>query len=439
MKTLLAIAIAIAAATTTAFAQGAPTTVSFAARLADNGTPIAGDHSFVFTLYDAATGGNVIWSETRSTITIPADGVLYTDLGTMTPLDSTVFGGAARFLEITLDGQVSDARVLIESVPYSLRSARSAAADNADAFGGHAPSFFQRAATNTCTGAQVMQSIDPATGAEACITPAGTTYTNGTGILLAGTTFSVDENREQRRVTGSCAATGAIIDIDQTGAAPTCLGATNGVVLSGTSFVADTTFVQKRVGACGGGAMLNSVDANGTSTCIAASTGLNVAANIMTVDETREQRRVSGTCTGAIIGVNADGTVACAPASNFGNNNTSGTTNANGYGDLGAAAGVGPAATVTVPASGNVLVTVTSSITQGSAGNLSCMGFTIGGNAASDTQALCSDGGTQQASASFVVTGLTAGNAVTFTAKYHSSGGRTATFQNRTILAQPLP
>ena len=73
------------------------------------------------------------------------------------------------------------------------------------------------------------------------------------------------------------------------------------------------------------------------------------------------------------------------------------------------------------------------------------MGFAISGattRAASDTQAFSVRGRqpgslAAQGSATFYVTGLTAGS-TTFTAKYDVTGG-TGTFVNRTIIVVPLP
>jgi hypothetical protein len=117
---------------------------------------------------------------------------------------------------------------------------------------------------------------------------------------------------------------------------------------------------------------------------------------------------------------------------------TAETTTSTTYTDL---ATPGPAVTVTVPASGKVLVSVTSGMKNSNASNPTFMSFAVSGattQAATDTRALSLLGNNfQQASASFVLTGLTPGS-TTFTAKYRTDGG-TATFQNRSIWAIPLP
>ena len=120
---------------------------------------------------------------------------------------------------------------------------------------------------------------------------------------------------------------------------------------------------------------------------------------------------------------------------------TSQTTTSTTYTDL---ATTGPAVTVTIPASGNALVILTASQSDGTNNQGAYMAFAVSGattRAASDTTARIVKNGTGssavQGSATFFVTGLTAGSN-TFTAKYRVTGG-TGTFLNRTIIVIPLP
>jgi hypothetical protein len=110
----------------------------------------------------------------------------------------------------------------------------------------------------------------------------------------------------------------------------------------------------------------------------------------------------------------------------------------------GALATAGPSVTVTLPTgSTRALVSVTSGI-QGSTGSVSCyMSFLVNGAgtlAAMDARALILvSNNLQQSSASFVVTGLSAGSN-TFTAQYRgSSASADCTYSNRSIWAIPLP
>jgi hypothetical protein len=118
---------------------------------------------------------------------------------------------------------------------------------------------------------------------------------------------------------------------------------------------------------------------------------------------------------------------------------TSQATTSTAYVDL---ATVGPAVTVTIPASGRVLVSVSAGTANTTGGGSDFMGFAISGTdtrAASDGNALILGGNNlQAATASFIVTGLTANGSDIFTAKYRVSGG-TGAWSNRSIWAIPIP
>jgi 2',3'-cyclic-nucleotide 2'-phosphodiesterase (5'-nucleotidase family) len=103
---------------------------------------------------------------------------------------------------------------------------------------------------------------------------------------------------------------------------------------------------------------------------------------------------------------------------------------------------------VTVPASGKVLVILTTEAKTSAINQSAYMGFAVSGAttlAASDTRAyevrINGGSGTPlpqiQASATYRVTGLTPGSN-TFTAKYRVTGG-TGTWANRNIVVIPLP
>jgi len=422
----------------TAFAQGAPATVSFTARLQDNGLPLMGAHDFVFSLYDSPTGGTQKYTQTVTQQPIGEGGMLYLDLG---PFSATThFTGPALYLEITIDGQVTSPRILIESVPYSLRSGK---ASDADGMGGVPATSWQRAVNSTCSGATDSIKTINQDGSVTCYT--GATYTNGTGLLLAGGVFSVDPTVYQQRV--KACATGAMSAIAQDGT-PTCVPIPNYTAGTGISINTNTIAVDYTTVNCASGSLFSS-SASGTPTCYSAGTGLTFGTGAWNVDTTVIQKRVTVSCTvgQTVTAINADGSVTCGPSVSvgFGAAANSGTRSSTSYGTLGGGGGAGPSVTVVIPASGNALVTLTGNLTP-SAGGTAYMAFNAPGSNASDSLALIKsstlvgESGSMQASATYYVTGLTPGASQTFTAVYKSdSNSSTATFSNRQIIVHPLP
>src|ERR1700743_991771 len=68
-------------------------------RLLDSsGAPVSGTVAFVFTLYDAPTAGNVLWTESQM-ITLD-NGYFFSPLGDPMPIPATVFQGAVRYLGV---------------------------------------------------------------------------------------------------------------------------------------------------------------------------------------------------------------------------------------------------------------------------------------------------------------------------------------------------
>jgi hypothetical protein len=99
-----------------------PSAVTFTARLVDDKSnkPVSGTHHIAFELFDAETGGASVWQEGRD-IEIE-DGLVFLDLGSVKPLDKTVFDGRRLFLAVTIDDAVMDPRIALDSVPYSIRA-----------------------------------------------------------------------------------------------------------------------------------------------------------------------------------------------------------------------------------------------------------------------------------------------------------------------------
>ena len=424
----LALAVTLALATA-AHAQGAPDTISFVARLADAGQPITGTHDLDVALFDASTGGSPVWTESRSGITTPADGILYLDLGSVTPLDANVFSGGKKYLEVTIDAQITTPRIVIESAPYSIRSGEARHAADSSALGTHPASFFQARVSNACSSGTAIASID-ATGAGTC--QAVPAYSAGTGRMLANGVFSIDTSAIQQRVTGVCNA-GAIASVASNGSV-TCLTAGTGLQFSTGQFNVDFSTTQHAITACPAGSMLSSTDSAGTATCYAPGAGIqfNNGTKAWDVNQNTIQHRVTGACAvgSAITAIASDGTVTCGGTTVFQATSAAAqTVNSASYGND------GPQVTANI-GTGHALVTLTAAITPTN-GNTTLMGFTYDAIASSDAQALAADTNATQASATYYVA-VTPGNH-TFTAQYRNKAGGPASVSNRSINKQAEP
>ncbi len=97
------------------------TTVNYQGRLADNaGIPLDGTYGMSFSLWDAATDGNVVWGPESHTA-VPVNGGLFSvGLGSNTQggIPTTTWNGD-RYLEITVGGETLSPRELIRSVPIA--------------------------------------------------------------------------------------------------------------------------------------------------------------------------------------------------------------------------------------------------------------------------------------------------------------------------------
>ncbi len=114
-------ACALAAALSSPAAAQVPGSVTFTARIADNGVPATGQHDLGFALFSAATGGAAVWQEGPLQLDV-TDGLVYHELGSSTSLDDLIFAGGKLYLELTVDGTVLSPRVAIVSVPYAIRA-----------------------------------------------------------------------------------------------------------------------------------------------------------------------------------------------------------------------------------------------------------------------------------------------------------------------------
>ena len=99
---------------------GAPLKINFQGRLDESGQPAAGAKTFVFKLFDAAAGGNLVWTSQSQVLTL-TQGVFSAALDSGVPagLSTATFSGA-RYVEITVDGVILAPRQEMVSAPYAL-------------------------------------------------------------------------------------------------------------------------------------------------------------------------------------------------------------------------------------------------------------------------------------------------------------------------------
>ena len=172
-------------------AQTVPSSISFNARLSDTaGAPVTGTHALAFGLFDAASGGAAVWTESVSG-TFSTDGLVFLELGAVTALTPSALDGRKLFLEVTVDGTAMAPRLGVVSVPYAIRASVAASALT---IGSLTESAIQRRVTGTCAAGQAVRSIDAAGGVQCEAIASGdiTAVTTAAGTGLTGGAVSGD-------------------------------------------------------------------------------------------------------------------------------------------------------------------------------------------------------------------------------------------------------
>ena len=100
-------------------AAAVPAPLTHQGRLLDaSGAPITASQIFIYKIYDAATAGTVLWTET---LTVPLDqGYFSVQLGLMSPISDALLAGGDRYLGIQVgtDPEMTP-REQLGSVPYA--------------------------------------------------------------------------------------------------------------------------------------------------------------------------------------------------------------------------------------------------------------------------------------------------------------------------------
>lgn len=119
-RSLTILTTAALAAIATAKADAAvPDFMTQQGRLLDgSGAPIDGELSFVFTIYDAASDGTALWTETTN-VTLE-DGFFSVQLGAASALDPSMFDGSTLYLGVKVgaDAEMTPRQALL-STPYA--------------------------------------------------------------------------------------------------------------------------------------------------------------------------------------------------------------------------------------------------------------------------------------------------------------------------------
>ncbi len=116
----LSLCFALLTALTPARAAEVPRTIAFQGVLKDaSGKPVTTTKSVTFTLYDAATDGNAVWTETKD-ITPGSSGLFATSLGSATSLTTVTFDRAYWVgVKAGADAEMTS-RMPLQCVPYAL-------------------------------------------------------------------------------------------------------------------------------------------------------------------------------------------------------------------------------------------------------------------------------------------------------------------------------
>ncbi len=168
-----------------------PVQISFQGRLADNsGAPVEdGTYVMQFHIFNAASGGAQLWNAPDGeTQTVPVNNGLYeVQLGSVVPLNTSMWDGGAAWLEVVVEGETLSPRQPVTATAYALKA-------------GDADTLQGISATGFGDITEVIAGSGLAGGA-----------TSGSATIAADTSFL------QRRVAGSCSAGSSIRVVYETG------------------------------------------------------------------------------------------------------------------------------------------------------------------------------------------------------------------------------
>lgn len=257
-----------------------PQTLDLRTRLYDAaGDPIDDTLAIAVSLWDAPIGGSLLYDEQHAGVLV-SGGLLHIAIGAGavdpgSPLPSAAEALAAAdpvYVEIEIEGETLSPRQAVDGVAYAFISD---VAEHADSVGGMQSSDLQPRVEPGCSPGQMISDIHPS-GGVTCRTDEGAEYTAGKGLVIEDLTFHVDRARTQLLVRGSCPAGSYITAVASDGSVicaldsdeDTTLSAGAGLRLNDTVFIADPTYLQRRIaGICPAGTAIRIVDELGAPTC----------------------------------------------------------------------------------------------------------------------------------------------------------------------------
>ncbi|MBW2263105.1 MAG: hypothetical protein JRG91_14120 [Deltaproteobacteria bacterium] len=287
----------------------------------DTGTPVDGSITVVFSIYTTEIGGTAVWSETQDLYV--ENGFFTAYLGDVTALDLTLFRDNGNlWLGVQIDADSEMTRSYLGSNPFAgyaeyCGTVPDHGHDFSDLTGTVDPGMLPGGALlgpQACTGTNKVSGVDTA-GTLVCNADEGTSYSAGTGLILGGTTFSANTSYLQRRVTGTCTSGAAIAAINGDGTVTCVTGGGTG----------DITGVTAGTGLTGGG-ISGTVTLNldtaytdgryvntGEASSVTSSMIVNNSITSTDVDSSSVQVRVTGTCPAGnyVYGITSTGGVNC--------------------------------------------------------------------------------------------------------------------------------
>jgi hypothetical protein len=112
-----------------------PSVMNFQGRLLDNGVAVTGEKIMKFSIWTEKTAGVKLWEEVWDTpnpkVSV-VNGIFNVLLGSWVPLESSVFTGGGKWLEIEVEGTKLGERQMLATVPYAFGADKTNDADLLD-------------------------------------------------------------------------------------------------------------------------------------------------------------------------------------------------------------------------------------------------------------------------------------------------------------------